>query len=91
MSVIFAIQIKDTTYSLSIYPFDWRLSGVAMASAQIDLMKTGLNETGLSTQLYETLVKLDQQNNQQLMSAISSFAAALGGGGGNFRQQQNQA
>lgn len=54
----------------------------AMAQAQIQMMQTGLQETGLSTQLYETLTKLDQQNNQQLMQAISSFAAALGGGGG---------
>lgn len=53
----------------------------AMAQAQIQMMQTGLQETGLSTQLYETLTKLDQQNNQQLMQAISSFAAALGGGG----------
>lgn len=54
----------------------------AMASAQIEMMKTGLNATGLSTQLYEMLSKMDRQNNQDLMSAIQSFAAALGGGGG---------
>lgn len=54
----------------------------AMASAQIQMMNTGLQETGLSTQLYETLVKLDQSQNDQLMKAISGFAAALGGGGG---------
>lgn len=54
----------------------------AMASAQIEMMKTGLNATGLSTQLYEMLTKMDRQNNTDLMSAIQSFAAALGGGGG---------
>jgi hypothetical protein len=54
----------------------------AMAQAQIQMLNTGLQETGLSTQLYETLVKLDQGQNDQLMKAISSFAAALGGGGG---------
>ena len=54
----------------------------AMASAQIQMLNTGLQETGLSTQLYETLVKLDSAQNDQLMKAISSFAAALGGGGG---------
>jgi hypothetical protein len=53
-----------------------------MAQAQIQMLNTGLQETGLSTQLYETLVKLDQGQNDQLMKAISSFAAALGGGGG---------
>lgn len=52
----------------------------AMAQAQMDMLKTGLNETGLSTQLYETLVKMDRQNNTDLMNAISSFASALGGG-----------
>jgi len=52
----------------------------AMASAQIQMLNTGLQETGLSTQLYETLVKLDSAQNDQLMKAISSFAAALGGG-----------
>ena len=54
----------------------------AMAQAQIQMLNTGLEETGLSTRLYETLVKLDSQQNDQLMKAISSFAAALGGGGG---------
>lgn len=44
------------------------------------LLQTGINETGLSTQIYQTLVGMDQANNQQLMSAIASMAAALGGG-----------
>lgn len=52
----------------------------AMATAQIEMMKTGLNATGLSSQLYEMLTKMDRQNNQDLMSAIQSFAGALGGG-----------
>lgn len=52
----------------------------AMGQAQIDMMKTGLSETGLSSQLYEMLVKMDRQNNTDLMNSISSFAAALGGG-----------
>lgn len=52
----------------------------AMAKAQMDMLNTGLNETGLSTQLYETLVKMDKQNNTDLLNAISSFAGALGGG-----------
>ena len=44
------------------------------------LLNTGLQESGLSTQLYETLAKMDQVNNTQLMQAIASMAAALGGG-----------
>ena len=59
----------------------------AMAQAQIDMMKTGLSETGLSTQLYEMLVKMDRQNNTDLMNAISSFASALGGGSRGGNQQ----
>lgn len=52
----------------------------SMATAQIDMMKTGLNATGLSSQLYEMMVKMDRQNNQDLMMAITNFASALGGG-----------
>ena len=44
------------------------------------LLQTGINETGLSSQIYEALVKIDQTNNNQLMTAIASMAAALGGG-----------
>jgi len=44
------------------------------------LLQTGVHETGLSTQLYETLTKMDEANTTQLMSAIASMAAALGGG-----------
>jgi hypothetical protein len=54
----------------------------AMADVQIQLLNTGIKETGMSTEIYNILTKLDMQNNQQLMQAISSFAAALGGGGG---------
>lgn len=53
----------------------------AMADAQLKMMQTGLNETGLSSQLYEMLVKMDKSNNTDLMNAISSFASSLGGGG----------
>lgn len=60
----------------------------AMAQAQIQMLNTGINETGMSTQLYETLVKLDSAQNDQLMKAISSFAAALGGGGARTIQIQ---
>lgn len=52
----------------------------AMAQQQIEMMKTGLNETGLSSQLYQVLLKMDRQDNTDLMNAIGNFAAALGGG-----------
>jgi hypothetical protein len=54
----------------------------AMANVQVEMMNTGLKETGLSSQLYQMLTQLDLQQNKDLMSAISSFAAALGGGMG---------
>ena len=44
------------------------------------LINTGLHATGLSSQIYESLVKIDTANNNQLMTAIASMAAALGGG-----------
>jgi hypothetical protein len=49
-------------------------------SAGNQLLQTGLSETGLSEQIYESLVKMDQTNNNQLMASIASMAAALGGG-----------
>jgi hypothetical protein len=48
--------------------------------AGTQLLQTGVNETGLSTQLYETLAKMDEANTTQLMSSIATMAAALGGG-----------
>ncbi len=63
----------------------------AMASAQIEMMKTGLNATGLSSQLYEMLTKMDRQNNQDLMASIQNFASALGGGGGRSQTIQLRA
>src|ERR1700722_460669 len=55
------------------------------------LINTGLNETGLSTQLYEVLARMDQQDNKQLMQAIASMAAALGGGGAKIQIGGNAA
>lgn len=52
----------------------------AMAQTQINLMQTGLSETGLSSQLYTLLSNMDRADNTALMNAISNFAASLGGG-----------
>lgn len=46
------------------------------------LLQTGINETGLSSQIYENLVKIDQTQMQQTGQAIANFAAALGGSHG---------
>jgi hypothetical protein len=51
-----------------------------LAQTGTTLISAGLNETGLSSEIYQALVKIDQTNNNQLMSAIASMAAALGGG-----------
>jgi hypothetical protein len=51
----------------------------AMAQAQIELLNTGLKETGMSTQIYDILTKLDESHNQDLMKSITNYAAALGG------------
>ena len=64
------------------------LNGIAQAGtleqqlfqSDTQLLQTGLSETGLSEQIYETLVKMDQTNNNALMASIASMAAALGGG-----------
>ena len=54
----------------------------AKANTEIQLLNTGLKETGMSTEMYQILIQLDEQQNTQLMQAIASFAGALGGGGG---------
>lgn len=64
------------------------LNGLAMAgqletnlaTAGTNLINTGLHATGLSSQIYEALIKIDQTNNNQLMTAIAGMAAALSGG-----------
>jgi hypothetical protein len=51
-----------------------------LAQTGTSLINSGLNATGLSSEIYQALVKIDQTNNNQLMTAIASMAAALGGG-----------
>ena len=46
-------------------------------SAGQQMVSQGIQATGLSSQLYESLYKFDQQQNSDLMSGISSFASAL--------------
>lgn len=58
----------------------------AMAQSQIQMMETGLRETGLSSQLYEMLMKMDRQDNKDLMDSIAKFAAALGGSSGSMKK-----
>ncbi len=51
-----------------------------MAEAQIQMLNTGLKETGMSKELYTMLTELDRKDNDDLMKAIAMMAAALGGG-----------
>lgn len=53
---------------------------VSAGQIETQLLQTGLNETGLSSQLYQALVGVDTANNNALMQAIASFSAALSGG-----------
>jgi hypothetical protein len=53
-----------------------------ITTAQVgeQLLQQGLSESQLSSQIYETLVKIDETQRQQIGSSIMSFAGALGGG-----------
>ncbi len=48
-----------------------------LAQVGQSMIHEGLQATGLSSQLYESLYKFDQQSNTDLMSSIASFAKAL--------------
>lgn len=48
-----------------------------LEQAGAQMVSQGIQATGLSSQLYESLYKFDQQQNSDLMSGIGSFAAAL--------------
>ena len=44
------------------------------------LLQTGIDETGLSTKIYEALIGIDEKQSQQMGDAIANFSAALAGG-----------
>jgi len=46
------------------------------------LLDEGIKESGMASDLYKSLMTVDQQKQQRTQQAISAFAAALGGGGG---------
>ncbi len=54
-----------------------------ITTAQIgqQLLTTGINESGLSSQLYTTLAGLDQTQTSNIQKAIASMASALNSGG----------
>ena len=56
-----------------------------MAKIQVDMLNTGLKESGMSMELYTMLTKMDEQQNQDLMKSIQSMAMALGGGFGGSK------
>lgn len=55
----------------------------ASAQMQEQLLSTGINETGMSSQLYSELLKNQMASDTNLSNAVANFASAAGGGG-NF-------
>lgn len=57
------------------------------AEQALQLLQTGISETGMASQLYQALMGESLQQDQALSGAISSFASAAGGGGqgGGFK------
>ncbi len=56
-----------------------------MAKIQVDMLNTGLKESGMSMELYTMLTKMGEQQNQDLMKSIQNMAMALGGGFGGSK------
>ena len=56
-----------------------------ISTAQIgqQLMTSGIQEAGVSSQLYTTLAGIDQTQTANIGKAIANFASSLGGGGGS--------
>lgn len=60
------------------------------AQLGMQLLNTGIGETGMASQLYQTLLGDSLKNDSGLSTAISNFASAAAGGGGlNVRGGQN--
>jgi hypothetical protein len=53
------------------------------AQMALNLLQTGINETGMASNLYESLINETLGKDNQLGSAISNFASAAAGGTGN--------
>jgi hypothetical protein len=60
----------------------------SMGGVQAQLLQQGLQATGISTGIYESLNGIYTQQNQALMTAIQSMAAALSGGRTSNTQNQ---
>ena len=56
-----------------------------ISTAQIgqQLMSTGLQETGISSELYKTLANIDQTQTANIGKAIANFASSISGGSGS--------
>jgi hypothetical protein len=62
------------------------------AQMALQLLQTGINETGMASSLYNSIINETLGKDQQLGSAISSFASAAAGGsgaGGKFQIVQS--
>lgn len=50
------------------------------AQTALQLLQTGINETGMAANLYNTMLGRAMESDEQLSSAISGFASSLAGG-----------
>jgi hypothetical protein len=91
-SAIAAIKSRYASMGLSGSSAEQQDIANAQAQAQAasaqqaeQLLSVGINETGMSSQLYNDIIKNQVANDTGLSSAIANFAAAAGGGGLNSR------
>ena len=56
--------------------------GQQLLTSGTNLLNMGNQSAGLSSRIYEGLVRLDREQSRATGQAIASFAAALSGGGG---------
>lgn len=57
------------------------------ASIAMQLLQTGINESGLASKLYENMMQNALQQDQALAGSIQNFATAMGGSGSGNGQQ----
>ena len=88
-SAIAAIKSKYASMGMSGSSAEQQDIASAQAQAQaqganiaMNLMQQGVSETGLSSQIYQELIKNTMASDQNFSSAFTNLATAVGGGGG---------
>ncbi len=72
-------QSGSTAEMAELNDLDLRAAGQGFSIAS-NLLQTGINETGLSSKIYQSLMNVDQRQNAETGQAISNFGLALSGG-----------